>query len=449
MYANPHQIRAKFCREMSKMYQSEVPLYGDLIRLVEDTNDICLQDDDLRAQLATTEQMDRLSEERHGAIRLGTPDELATMRRLFAVMAMHPVGYYDLAPSGVPVHSTAFRPIDKEGLAISPFRVFTSLLRMDLLDDDLRTQAQQALAKRDIFTPRVRELIDIFEQNGGLTQAQADEFIAEALYTFKWHKDAAIDKKLYDALGDKHKLIADVVGFKGPHINHLTPRTLDIDSVQANMVQRGLPAKEIVEGPPARNCPILLRQTSFKALTEKVNFAGEEGAHTARFGEIEQRGAALTPKGRALYDKLLAKAKAGLTTTPEKDPDSYYQALRASFVDFVDDWRSLHDDDLAYFYYSAHPQKLAPNADTRDIKALLDSGALSIAPIVYEDFLPASAAGIFQSNLGDNAKNDHADAVSSQVEFEHALGKSVLDENALYATLSQQSLDDSLKTLAA
>lgn len=251
MYANPHQIRAKFCREMSKMYQSEVPLYGDLIRLVEDTNDICLQDDDLRAQLATTEQMDRLSEERHGAIRLGTPDELATMRRLFAVMAMHPVGYYDLAPSGVPVHSTAFRPIDKEGLAISPFRVFTSLLRMDLLDDDLRTQAQQALAKRDIFTPRVRELIDIFEQNGGLTQAQADEFIAEALYTFKWHKDAAIDKKLYDALGDKHKLIADVVGFKGPHINHLTPRTLDIDSVQANMVQRGLPAKEIVEGPPA------------------------------------------------------------------------------------------------------------------------------------------------------------------------------------------------------
>jgi uncharacterized glyoxalase superfamily metalloenzyme YdcJ len=40
--------------------------------------------------------------------------------------------------------------------------------------------------------------------------------------------------------------------------------------------------------------PILLRQTSFKALTEGVRFVGDDGApghHTARFGEIEQRGA--------------------------------------------------------------------------------------------------------------------------------------------------------------
>ncbi len=32
-------------------------------------------------------------------------------------------------------------------------------------------------------------------------------------------------------------------------------------------------------------------------------FAGQkQGTHTARFGEIEQRGVALTPKGRQLYD---------------------------------------------------------------------------------------------------------------------------------------------------
>jgi uncharacterized glyoxalase superfamily metalloenzyme YdcJ len=41
-------------------------------------------------------------------------------------------------------------------------------------------------------------------------------------------------------------------------------------------------------------------------------FAGEHrGTHSARFGEIEQRGVALTPKGRALYDRLLQAAGTG------------------------------------------------------------------------------------------------------------------------------------------
>lgn len=56
---------------------------------------------------------------------LGTARELATMRRLFAVMGMAPVGYYDLSVAGVPVHSTAFRPVDEAALSRNPFRVFT------------------------------------------------------------------------------------------------------------------------------------------------------------------------------------------------------------------------------------------------------------------------------------------------------------------------------------
>lgn len=100
--------------------------------------------------------------------------------------------------------------------------------------------------------------------------------------------------------------------FPGCHINHLTPRTLDIDRVQSMMPECGIEPKILIEGPPRREVPILLRQTSFKALEEPVLFAGEmRGTHTARFGEIEQRGVALTPKGRALYDELLNKAGMG------------------------------------------------------------------------------------------------------------------------------------------
>ena len=125
----------------------------------------------------------------------------------------------------------------------------------------------------------------------------------EALETFRWHGKATVAVETYNRLNYAHHLIADVVSFRGPHINHLTPRTLDIDAAQAQMPKRGITAKAVIEGPPRRSCAILLRQTSFKALEETVAFKSAAGgtvagAHKARFGEIEQRGAALTPKGR-------------------------------------------------------------------------------------------------------------------------------------------------------
>ena len=60
-------------------------------------------------------------------------------------------------------------------------------------------------------------------------------------------------------------------------------------------------------------------------------------------------------------------------------------------------------------------------------------------PIVYEDFLPVSAAGIFQSNLGDGAGGD-ARPACTQAEFEAALGCPVRDEYELYAAIQADSL---------
>ncbi|VFS86796.1 Uncharacterized protein conserved in bacteria [Kluyvera cryocrescens] len=64
----------------------------------------------LHEQLANADELARLNVERHGAIRVGTAEELATLCRIFAIMGMQPVGYYDLSVAGVPVHSTAFSP---------------------------------------------------------------------------------------------------------------------------------------------------------------------------------------------------------------------------------------------------------------------------------------------------------------------------------------------------
>ncbi|HBS61394.1 MAG TPA: DUF1338 domain-containing protein, partial [Stenotrophomonas sp.] len=109
------------------MYRTEVPLYGTLVDLVAEINDAVLTADPaLAGQMDRTDERARLAQERHGAIRVGTAEELATLGRLFALMGMYPVGYYDLSVAGVPVHSTAFRPRTAKALAHNPFRVFTS-----------------------------------------------------------------------------------------------------------------------------------------------------------------------------------------------------------------------------------------------------------------------------------------------------------------------------------
>jgi len=377
-FRHPDHLRADFSQALSDMYRREVPAYGTLIDIV--------------GRINADHEGIRSDGERHGAIRLGTAEELSLIRRVFAVLGLHPVGYYDLSVAGLPVHSTAFRPITSEGFNASPFRMFTSLLRLDMLPDGLREIAETALASRSILSSQGQEILERAEREGGLNANDGEAFIREAVAIFAWRKRAHVDLATYKALLAEHPLIADIVSFQGPHMNHLTPRVADIDAAQAMMAAEGLEIKDTIEGPPRRDVPILLRQTAFKALTEAVEFKTESGwetaHHTARFGEIEQRGAALTPKGRALYDTCLS---------------------RKDFSDFPDTTAELKEHALAYF----------------------DSAGKALT---YEDFLPVSAAGIFKSNLRDTEEIETQAATGNQSIFESALGRPVLDMFELYAS---------------
>jgi len=447
-FVSPDTLRAAFSAAMSAMYREEVPAYGALMALVAEVNaETLAADPALRDRLAATDSLERISEERHGAIRLGTPRELAMMRRAFAVMGMHPVGYYDLSAASVPVHSTAFRPVDDASLKRNPFRVFTSLLRLDLIaDETLRQQASTVLADRRIFSDGAVRLIEKAEREGGLGDADAKRFVAEVTETFRWHDEAIVDIDMYKCLHDAHRLVADVVSFRGPHINHLTPRTLDIDKVQVLMQEHGIVPKAVVEGPPTRRCPILLRQTSFKAVEEPVSFVGRDGElrpgwHTARFGEIEQRGIALTPKGRALYDALLNETRAKVRPAADgSNAAEYVAALADVFKAFPDDWDSIRKAGLGYFSYSLTAGGEAEAGRNIDLEMAIAEGFVRFDPIVYEDFLPVSAAGIFQSNLGDEAIQEFV-ASPNQVMFERDLGASVLDEFAHYAEIERASIE--------
>jgi uncharacterized glyoxalase superfamily metalloenzyme YdcJ len=462
-FVPPHVIRTSFSSAMSDMYRKEVPLYGRLLEIVREINhDILQQKPRLEDELGSLE---RVSQERHGAIRLGTAAELRTMAEVFAVMAMYPVGYYDLSVAGLPVHSTAFRPIQKEELALNPFRVFTSLLRVDLLDPEIRTEAEQTLARRDIFTPRLRQLLEIHQNQGGFTPPQGDEFIREALETFRWHSTALVSRAFYEKLLRVNSLLADIVCFRGPHINHLTPRVLDIYRLHRTMETMQIETIPEVQGPP-EDCPILLKQTSFKALNEEIQFPEGNGSYTggkhrARFGEIELRECAITPEARSIYDRLIADVnRRAKQLRQEADEQGYRtgypQLLNRIFREGFPAWtlEELRIRNLGYFHYhfvetadtaTAELPPLDPSLSAKaTLEKLIAAGRVRATPITYEDFLPVSAAGIFKSNLDEQSGAiDKEDP--NQAMFEEALGRAVMDPFALYQQEEQASIAAVLK----
>lgn len=447
-------IRQAFAVAMSAMYAKEVPLYGDLLSLVQQSNQRVLESDpNLRQKLSTTDNLDRIHWERHGAIRVGRPDELDQVRRVLQVMNMLPTGYYDLAPANVPVHSTCFRAPELSELSKNAFRMFVSLLRPELIkSDEVRQRVTSILSRRSIFSERMFALLAIYESNGGLVEAEAEEFVHEATSSFQWHNSAAVSYGEYQEMLSESAILADIVAFKSPHINHLTPRVLDIDAVQSSMRDWNIPVKDYIEGPPKRKCPILLRQTSFKAIEEPISFPVEitesantkqfvPGRHKARFGEIEQRGAALTVKGRQLYDSLLAIATRDSITAGDTT------AFSRVFASFPDSWMEMRELGLAWFRYYINPNKLHAQPEPKPFKLsqLIEDDIVRYEPIVYEDFLPISAAGIFRSNLDKNGDSAtiylNSCDLCSKCDFEKALGVEVADEMLLYQRIQAESID--------
>ena len=111
-------LRARFARSLSDMYGREVPAYTTLVEVSEAVNTDFM--DKMGAEAERLGSIGRVTAERHGAIRVGSPKEMSQVAQVFAGFGMYPVGFYDLrdaAESSVPVVSTAFRPTDKDELA--------------------------------------------------------------------------------------------------------------------------------------------------------------------------------------------------------------------------------------------------------------------------------------------------------------------------------------------
>jgi uncharacterized glyoxalase superfamily metalloenzyme YdcJ len=329
------------------------------------------------------------------------------------------VGYYDLSQAGLLMHATCFRPTNGASLERNPLRVFTTLLRPEPLKDARsRNLALDLLSTRNIFSAELISLLDVAESQGSkLRSGNAVVFVQKALTSFEWRSVATASKAAYQRLRDEHPILSDITCFQSAHINHLTLCTLNIEAAQMRMRSEEFDVKECIEGPPARRCPVPLRQTSFLALNESTSFPGdgglELGYHKARFGEIEERGVAVNARGRALHDDLLNEAGGLIATCSDSAPESQKDKILANvFGRFPDTWDSLRQQKLVYFSY-----RVGASADFATVppdpflEELVRRNILVAVPMTYEDFLPMSAAGSFRFNLGTGNNGQKTAAV--------------------------------------
>jgi len=443
------QLRAAFARRMSEMYGREVPAYTTLVDVSREVNAEALH----RSDAERLGSISRVTAERHGAIRVGTPSELSQVARIFGALGMHPVGFYDLrdaAKSAVPVVSTAFRPIDADELERNPFRVFTSMLTpadSRFFDEDVRRQLEIFLAGRELFPPELLKLADRVERDGELPEDDAERFLQLAVGAFELSAEP-VDRVWYERLEAISSVAADIGGVRSTHINHLTPRVLDIDELYRRMGERGIEMIDAIQGPPRWDGPdVLLRQTSFRALAEPRAMREPDGTITTgalrvRFGEVEARGIALTREGRARYDELLAIVDRRLAEQPGRRRDEVAREVWEEGLPRTE--HGLIEQDLAFFTYRVRQDRprdgRRPPADLLD---LLDGGWVEADPIVYEDFLPRSAAGIFQSNLsGEGTRDNSREAARYDLDWmAGAIDRHIHDPFELYERQQSQSID--------
>ncbi len=532
-HADKIVMQHKLFAELSAMFGKEVPLYDKSLLVNKVSNETVCTLLSARHQSfdITEDQLEKASGERHGAIRIGTYEEYRWIAGYFSAFGMEPHNFYDMTSLGgksQPIIATAFRsPLNPE------HRVFTSLLMIENLPAEIRPRVQDLLSRRQVFTDRARELVLKNENEGGLSQAEAEELVQEGTNRiFKWTAQAN-DYDLYNQLCEAgFKIAADISCFQSHHLNHLTPNTLCMDLYTSAMkfalgelsrdefVRRATQAlmwlrkhadhdymklhfrhlsvddikqftageisdgqletwanaladrlgqpdldltelnhsgfKDFTEGPDM-NTPVLLRQDSYKALTEAVTFHQPDGTqvqakHTARFGEIEQRFYATTPKGRELYDRCLAEANAARDKNPalvKNDYDAYLHEYGAAFAEFPETLPELLQQGLVFGRYSATDagrKQAAAGISSTDIQQLISDGYVDYEGLRYEDFLPFSAAGIFASNLGQyGTKTETAREAYTTATLEEIMGRTIIDPNVVYRALEAQSL---LKTYA-
>jgi uncharacterized glyoxalase superfamily metalloenzyme YdcJ len=307
-FADRTEMQNRLFAELSAMFGKRVPLYGkSLLVNAECNREVC----DLLALrhpgfAVSDETLQHTSRERHGAIRIGRPDEYRLIARFFACFAMDPHNFFDMSAIGAksqPVIATAFRSTHQPH-----HRVFTSLLMPDYFDKATRERIEALLAERSVFSDEAIRLIEKSEREGGLSWDDAEALIGEATARiFKW-TGRARDRALYDELCKAgFKIAADIACFERHHLNHLTPNTLCMDLFTAAMkFCMGESDRATFERRATRALTLMLSMSSPDWL--RLHFKHLSADEVDSFGDAQVTDAQIDASVQALGDRLSVPA---------------------------------------------------------------------------------------------------------------------------------------------
>ena len=85
------ELRTRFAARLSSLYGAEVPAYTTLVEVSHEVNQRVMAREGADAERLGS--IGRVTAERHGAIRVGSPRELAQVARVFGALGMVPVRF--------------------------------------------------------------------------------------------------------------------------------------------------------------------------------------------------------------------------------------------------------------------------------------------------------------------------------------------------------------------
>ena len=354
------------------------------------------------------------------------------------------------------------------------------------------------------FTNRLFELVAKGETEG-FTEVERKEFITEMVNIYRLNKVTAVNKQTYEELKALDATLADIFGPE-LNLNHTTPHTKDNEKVHRlaseeinPLTGEKLVMNGTVYGP--KGVFILLEQSSCKAIDNELETTdGQKVKLKTRFCEFETRGQAVTRTGREIYDTVLAgimsevnhykklkkdeilhsgreyegklrdeaEAEAGKLYSKlaherfpaaypktdeemalqgmvynkyEIDHDALAKADKTKIQHILD---NIEKTQLKFTDDESHNQRVMAQEMNPLMEKLVEAGVAKRILIIYEDFLPASASGIFGSNKDkDGETKKTTDEILKY--FKETLG--VIDFYDLYENVQAKYMKNALADL--
>lgn len=214
------KIGTRVAQALTEMYAEQNPIFALMLAMAKKASGID------RAPVV------------HGAIRLPEGAEY-----IGAVEVMQACGLTLQNTYHLPRHKIIASAACPDPLAHESFRMFMSMLRVNDAVDQIvaspktdfvksnpqlfREKVSSALDNRSGINTDLLILAQEANENDGLPEEKAHQFIGLVINWLKMNKETHIDQELYNVLvAEGSDVLADVICFDKTHLNHLTPQIL-------------------------------------------------------------------------------------------------------------------------------------------------------------------------------------------------------------------------------